>query len=49
MSYPYVFERRAGELWIIAGFAFKKGWEDSVPLRLRVREEDLLGEIKKRN
>lgn len=49
LSYPYVFERRAGELWIIAGFAFKKGWEDPLPLRLRVHEEHLLREIKKRN
>ena len=40
LSYPYVFERRAGELWITAGFAFKKGWEDPVPLRIKVREED---------
>jgi hypothetical protein len=43
LSYPYVFERRPGELWIIAGFAFKKGWQDPVPLRLAVRETELLG------
>lgn len=43
LSYPYVFERRAGELWITAGFAFRKGWEDPLPLRLRVAELELLG------
>lgn len=42
LSYPYIFERPAGELWIIAGFAFKKGWKDPVPLRLKVNEEELL-------
>jgi hypothetical protein len=47
LSYPYVFERRPGELWIVAGFAFRKGWQDAVPLRLQVREEDLLDEAKK--
>lgn len=47
LSYPYIFERRTGELWIIAGFAFKKGWEDPLPLRFRVREDDLLHEVKR--
>lgn len=42
LSYPYVLERRAGELWISAGFAFKKGWQEPLPLRLRVREADLV-------
>ncbi len=48
LSYPYLFERRPGELWITAGFAFRKGWEDSLPLRLKVSEEALVREIKQR-
>ncbi len=50
LSYPYIFERRAGELWIIAGFAFKKirwDWKEFLPLRLRVNEEEFLREAKK--
>ena len=26
LSYPYIFERRPGELWITAGFAHNKAW-----------------------
>ncbi len=33
LSYPYCLERRPGELWVIAGFAFKKGWQEPLPLR----------------
>jgi hypothetical protein len=47
LSYPYVLERRPGELWVIAGFAFKKGWQESVPLRLKINEEAFLSEAKK--
>lgn len=42
LSYPYVFERRPGEIWVIAGFAFEKWWEEPRPLRLKLREEDFL-------
>ena len=42
LSYPYLFERRPGELWVIAGFAFRKGWEDPLPLRLKLNEEKFL-------
>ena len=49
LSYPYVFERRAGELWITAGFAFRKGWEDPLPLRLKVSELELLGAAREPN
>jgi len=46
LSYPYVFERRDGELWVIAGFASRKWFnEDPIPLGLRIREDGLLGEI----
>ena len=45
LSYPYIFEHRPGELWIIAGFAFKKGWKEPVPLRLTVNEEKFLGAV----
>ena len=43
LSYPHLLERRPGELWVCAGFAFRKGWEDPHPLRLRVSEEALVG------
>ena len=33
LSYPYIFERRRGELWLMAGFAFRRGWEKPLPLR----------------
>ncbi len=42
ISYPFLFERRPGELWIIAGFAFAEGWKDPLPLRLVVLEEEFL-------
>ncbi len=44
LSYPYVFERHAGELWVIAGFAFEKGWEAPLPLRLKLSEQELVKE-----
>lgn len=44
LSYPYVLERRPGELWVIAGFAFQTGWQAPLPLRLKVREEELVRE-----
>jgi hypothetical protein len=39
LSYPYVFERRPGELWVFAGFGG--------PLRLRVDEQAFLQEANK--
>lgn len=42
LSYPFVFERRPGEIWISAGFAFKKGWEDPLPLRIKIKEEEFV-------
>jgi sialidase-1 len=48
LSYPYLFERRPGELWLAAGFAQKKAWnKPDTPLRLRASEEELLKEVKK--
>ena len=47
LSYPYCMERRPGELWVIAGFAFKKGWQEPLPLRLKIDEEAFLSEAKK--
>jgi len=47
LSYPYCLERRPGELWVIAGFAFKKGWQAPLPLRLKVNEEAFLRAAKK--
>ena len=45
LSYPFVLERRPGELWITAGFAFRKDWEAPLPLRVKVTEEELLREL----
>lgn len=42
LSYPYLFERRPGEIWIVAGFAFEEWWSAPSPLRLTAREDDLL-------
>ncbi len=42
LSYPYVFEPEPGVLWVVAGFAFKKPWEDPWPLRLELREKDFI-------
>jgi hypothetical protein len=39
LSYPYVFERRNGELWFFAGFGG--------PMRVKASEESLLKEVKK--
>ncbi len=47
LSYPYCMERRPGELWVIAGFAFKKGWQKPLPSRLKIDEEGFLREAKK--
>ena len=47
LSYPYCLERRPGELWVIAGFAFKKGWQEPLPLRLKIDEEAFLSEAKR--
>ncbi len=46
LSYPYLFERRPGELWVIAGFAFRKFWEDPLPLCLKIDEEAFVREAK---
>jgi predicted neuraminidase len=46
LSYPYVLERRAGELWVIAGFAARKWFnEDPVALRVKLDEAALVREI----
>jgi len=42
LSYPCLFERKPGVLWLVAGFAFNKGWEDQEPLRLVASEEELV-------
>ena len=45
LSYPYLFERRPGELWIIVGFAFRKGWKEPMSLRLKLNEEEFVRSI----
>lgn len=42
LSYPYLFEPTPGELWLIVGFALQKPWQDPLPLRLKLREEDFV-------
>ncbi len=39
LSYPFCIERGPGELWVIAGFAFQKGWQSPAPLRLKIDEQ----------
>ena len=43
LSYPQALERRAGELWVIAGFASRK-WFNEEPVRcgLKLREAELV-------
>ncbi len=43
LSYPYMFEPEPGVLWVIAGFAFKKYWQDPWPLKLELLEKDFIG------
>ncbi len=43
ISYPYLFERRPGEIWIIAGLSFRKGWEQPFPFKVKIREKDFAG------
>ncbi len=47
LSYPYLVERRPGELWLMAGFAFRRGWKEPLPLGLRGQEDALLAAAKK--
>ena len=47
LSYPYYLERRAGERWVIAGFAFKKGWQELLPLKMKISDEAFPSKAKK--
>jgi sialidase-1 len=48
LSYPYMFERRPGELWIAPCIAQKVEWKTpNAPLRFRAREDELLKAAKK--
>ncbi len=42
-SYPYVFERRPGEIWITVGFTWLGKWNGpkGEPLRLQIVEKEL--------
>jgi len=47
VSYPYLFERRPGELWITTALAFRGSlWKDSLPLRLKLNEEKFVRFVK---
>jgi hypothetical protein len=48
LSYPYLLERRPGEIWVIAGFAFRRGWQEPLPLRLVVKESELVEAVRGR-
>jgi len=48
LSYPYILERRPGELWITAGFACQKGFSDPLPFRVKIHENEFFGVLKKR-
>jgi len=48
LSYPYVFEPEPGVLWVRAGFAFKKFWEEPWPLALRLLERDFVSPANKK-
>ncbi len=46
LSYPHLIERREGELWVVAGFASKRWFnEDPIHLGARIMESDLMHEI----
>lgn len=47
LSYPYIFERHPGEIWIIAGFAFKKGWKEPLPFRVKIKEEEFINYLRR--
>ncbi len=42
VSYPLLFERRPGEIWIVSGFAFRKFWEEPFHLGLKIDESTFL-------
>ncbi|HNT01910.1 MAG TPA: sialidase family protein, partial [Candidatus Saccharicenans sp.] len=42
LSYPYVFEPEPGVIWVIAGFAFKRTWEEPFELKLKLLEKDFI-------
>ena len=46
LSYPYCLERRAGERWVLAGFAFK-GWQEPLPLKMKISEDAFPREAEK--
>ncbi len=50
VSYPYLFERRPGELWVMAGFTAlrtKPGARGVKPLRCKVSEGEVLREVRR--
>lgn len=47
ISYPYLFERNPGELWIFGGFTFTAGWGSmQLPFRVKVDESELCSLVK---
>ncbi len=42
LSYPYIMERRPGELWIIPGFAFRKMWDEPLPLKMKINVDEFI-------
>ncbi len=46
LSYPFLMERRPGELWIIPGFTFRKMWEDPLPLPMKINVDEFISKTK---
>ncbi|MCS7225081.1 MAG: glycoside hydrolase, partial [Armatimonadetes bacterium] len=47
ISYPYLFERHPRTIWLIAGFAFRKLWDEPFSLKLKIDEEAFFAEAVK--
>ena len=48
LAYPYLFERRPGELWIFTRYTWDSKGKDAPSLRVRVDENEFLRETQKK-
>ena len=48
LAYPYLFERRSGQLWIFTRYTWDSKGKDAPSLRVRVDEDEFLRETKKK-
>lgn len=44
IAYPYLFERRPGEIWLISQYNFDKDGKTTPPVALKIMEKDFIGE-----